>query len=123
MSSKDAKKCCNKSKYDVLKWGYLFTSINGIVQVRSTDGNVSKLCWCIFTIIGFFATSYLVFVSVRSFYAYNTITTVGIFSELTTEFPAITICNQNRVHCGHLYDLIENCTSVSFQVSKRFMII
>ena len=123
MSSKDAKKCCNKSKYDVLKWGYLFTSINGIVQVRSTDGNVSKLCWCIFTIIGFFATSYLVFVSVWSFYEYNTITTVGIFSELTTEFPAITICNQNRVHCGHLYDLIENCTSVSFQVSQKFMII
>ncbi len=25
------------------------------------------------------------------------------------EFPAVTVCNNNKVHCGNLRDLIEKC--------------
>jgi hypothetical protein len=30
---------------------------------------------------------------------------------MSLEFPAVTVCNNNKVHCGNLRDLIEKCGS------------
>ena len=111
------KKYCNKSISDVLKWGYGFTSIAGITQLRSTDCKVSKCSWAVITILATLLTLFTVIASFRSFFQHNTVTTVGIKTETYTHFPSITICNQNRVHCRHLYNLIQNCTKVSYLIT------
>ena len=113
MTSNNDKKYCNKSIKDVIKWGYGFTSVAGVTQYRDTDCKTSKVSWFVITIVGTLFTLFSVYSCVRSYFAYNTVTTVGITNEISTSFPSVTICNQNRVHCGHLYNLIRNCTKVN----------
>ena len=112
MTANNEKSYCNKSLGDVLRWGYQFTSVAGITQFRSTDCKTSKCFWFVITIAAALATSFTVFKAFCSYYKYDTVTTVSIKSEITTEFPSVTICNQNRVHCRNLYNLIRNCTKV-----------
>ena len=113
MTSNNEKKYCNKSIKDVIKWGYGFTSVAGVTQYRDTDCKTSKVSWFFITIVGTLFTLFSVYGCFRSYFAYNTVTTVGITNEISTSFPSVTICNQNRVHCGHLYNLIRNCTRVN----------
>ena len=112
MTSYNEKRYCNKTLGDVLIWGYEFTSVAGITQFRSTDCKISKCFWFVITIAAALATSFTVFKAFSSYYKYDTVTTVGIKSEITTVFPSVTICNKNRVHCRNLYNLIRNCTQV-----------
>ena len=97
----------------VLDWWYHFTSLSGVTQTRDTDCKLSKASWFVFAILGFGLTCYLVTKCVEGYYAYLTETTIEISSPLEVEFPAVTICNENRVHCGNLYNLIVNCTKVN----------
>ena len=97
----------------VLDWWYHFTSLSGVTQTRDTDCKLSKASWFVFAILGFGLTCYLVTNCVEGYYAYLTETTIEISSPLEVEFPAVTICNENRVHCGNLYNLIVNCTKVN----------
>ena len=112
MVANNEKNYCNKSIGDVLRWGYEFTSVAGITQFKSTDCKISKRFWFVITIAAALATSFTVFKAFSSYYKYDTVTTVGIKSEITTKFPSVTICNQNRVHCRNLYNHIRNCTKV-----------
>ena len=96
----------------ILEWWYHFTSLSGVTQVRDTDCKLSKASWFIFANLGFGLTCYLVTKCIEGYFAYETETTIDISNPLEVEFPAVTICNENRVHCGNLYDLIVNCTKV-----------
>ena len=96
----------------ILDSWYHFTSLTGITQIRDTDSKLSRASWFIFAIAGFGLSCYLVTKCIEGFYAYQTETTIDISSPLEVEFPAVTICNENRVHCGNLYNLIVNCTKV-----------
>ena len=110
---KEFNNCPRKSKIcKILDWWYHFTSLSSVTQVRDTDYKVSKASWFIFAILGFGLTCYLVTKCFEGYYAYQTETTIDISNPLEVEFPAVTICNENRVHCGNLYDLIVNCTKV-----------
>ena len=110
---KDFKNRPHKSKIcKILDWWYHFTSLSGVTQVRDTDCKLSKASWFIFAILGFGLTCYLVTKCIEGYFAYQTETTIDISNPLEVEFPAVTICNENRVHCGNLYDLIVNCTKV-----------
>ena len=113
MTSINEKKYCNTSIKDVMRWGYGFTSVNGVAQYRDTDCKISKVSWFVITIVGTLFTFFSVYGCFRSYFAYNTVTTVGITNEISTNFPSVTICNQNRIHCKHLYNLIRNCTKVN----------
>ena len=96
----------------ILECWYHFTSLTGITQIRDTESKLSKASWLIFAIAGFGLSCYLVTTCIEGFSAYQTETTIDISSPLEVEFPAVTICNENRVHCGNLYNLIVNCTKV-----------
>ena len=98
---------------NALQWSYEFTSISGITQVRDTKGKVSKFVWFLLALIGCGLTFLAVFKCVQSYLNHDTVTNVEIRSASSIEFPSVTICNQNRVHCRHLYNLIRNCTAVS----------
>jgi hypothetical protein len=104
---------CNKNRITgVLKWGYEFTSISGITQFRATDCKISKWAWFLLATFGILFTAYSVKQCVQTFLDHNTKTAIDIRSEFEIDFPSVTICNQNRVHCRNLYDLIRNCTKV-----------
>ena len=96
----------------VLKWYYEFTSIAGITQTRDTNSKISKWAWLILTIFALVLTQHLVNKSIQTYLDHETVTKIGIKSASKLDFPSVTICNQNRVHCRNLYNLIQNCTKV-----------
>ena len=100
----------------ISKWFYNFTSIAGITQMRTTDTKSSRCIWLLLAIVAVGFTSFLVQQTVENYFSYNTVTTINIRSESKLEFPSVTICNQNRIHCRHLYNLIQNCTAVSIWI-------
>ena len=97
---------------DVLRWGYGFSSIAGISHIRDTDCKASKIAWFILGSLGIVLTGCTVYQCFFSFSSYGTITTVSVHNIPKLKFPSVTICNHNRVHCRHLYNLIRNCTQV-----------
>ena len=104
-----------KSKY-VFSWFWNFTSLAGFTQCRDTDTLVSKGFWFILALIGWTLTCYTTYSTILSFLTYEKFTkttfeTGAVFQNNVT-FPSVTICNSNRVHCGHLYDLIYRCEKV-----------
>ena len=96
----------------VLKWGYEFTSIAGITQLRTTDYKISKWAWFMLATFGIILTGYTVTQCIQRYMAHESVTTIAIRSAYKLDFPSVTICNENRVHCRKLYDLIRNCTKV-----------
>ena len=110
------------SKY-VFSWFWNFTSLAGFTQCRDTDTVVSKGFWFILALTGWALTSYTTYSTILSFLAYDIVTkttfeTGQVFQSNVT-FPSVTICNSNRVHCGHLYDLIYKCEKVMDLISFR----
>ena len=97
---------------DVLRWGYGFSSIAGISHIRDTDCKTSKIAWFLLGNLGIILTGCTVYQCFFSFLSYGTITTVSVHNIPKLKFPSVTICNHNRVHCRHLYNLIRKCTQV-----------
>ena len=112
------------SKY-VFSWFWNFTSLAGFTQCRDTDTLISKGFWFILALTGWSLTSYTTYSTILSFLAYDIVTkttfeTGQVFQSNVT-FPSVTICNSNRVHCGHLYDLIYKCEKVIDLISFRHL--
>ena len=55
--------------------------------------------------------STLLFQAIRDYFLRQTSTKVTFESVPAIMFPAVTICNQNKIHCGNLYNLIDECWS------------
>ena len=98
---------------NVLKYGYGFTSLAGISQSRASDCKLHKWVWITFFIVGFTFTAFQVISSLLTYKQYNTETSITLTNKVRLDFPSVTICNHNRVHCRHLYNLILNNKKVS----------
>ena len=94
------------------QWFREFCSWSGISQYRISDNKISKAFWMILYWLGVCFTLILVKSSINRFFSYPFITKVGRESNFTAEFPSVTICNPNRIHCKHLLDLIQTCSKV-----------
>ena len=94
------------------QWFREFCSWSGISQYRISDNKISKAFWMILYGLGVCFTLVLVNSSINRFFSYPFITKVGRESNFTAEFPSVTICNPNRIHCKHLLDLIQTCSKV-----------
>ena len=103
-------------------WFWKFTSLGGFTQCRDSDNSVSKCAWFILALLGYGCTLYSVWFSIDGFLKHEYTTKVsyktGTAFKTKINFPSVTICNKNRVHCGHLYDLIQNCTKVKYCYSR-----
>ena len=62
--------------------------------------------------------SYITFFKLSSYLQYNVVTDFVVVNQAELEFPAVTICNANRVHCGNLHNFILTCEKVSFMCSS-----
>ena len=101
---------------EVFIWFWNFTSFPGLAQCRDSDNIISKVYWIILTLSGYALTMYTFSMTIQSFFNYNTNTRIlfgtGVAFRDRLNFPSVTVCNTNRIHCGHLYDLIQECTKV-----------
>ena len=103
-----------------LKWGYKFTSISGVTQVRDTNCLKSRFGWMLLTILGFGLTYWIVVKTVKGYFNYESVTTIDVQNQQAIDFPSVTVCSQNRVHCRHLYELIKKCTEVSISYTLSY---
>ena len=105
-----------KTTKNVILWFWKFTSLAGFTQCRDTDIVISKGFWFILAITGWILTVFSTYSTIQSFLTYETVTKsaveTGTVFKTDLVFPSVTICNSNRVHCGHLYDLIYKCEQV-----------
>ena len=113
MTPKVVKVSTTTSVVNVLRWGYEFTSLAGIAQIRADNCKFAKCVWLLIFIIGFCLTAYQVISALQTFAQYNTETSISLRNKVKIDFPSVTVCNQNRVHCRHLYNLILECNQVS----------
>ena len=91
---------------NVLRYGYGFTSLAGITQSRASDCKLHKWVWILFFVVGLSLTTYQVINALLMFTKHNTETSITLVNKVRLDFPSVTVCNQNRVHCRHLYNLI-----------------
>ena len=115
MKRKNKSSCSENKIIGVLNWGYEFTSIAGITQVRASDCKISKAAWFLLATFGIAFTAHTVRKCVQTYLAHENETTIDIRSKFKIDFPSVTICNHNRVHCRNLYNLIRNCTKVTYR--------
>ena len=105
----------------IFKWFLNFTSFAGITQSRDSDNSISRWAWFCLGLVGYCLTSYSAVQTISSFFEYPSYTNVffetGTAFKTARNFPSVTIYNRNRMHCGHLYDLIQNCTAVMYHFS------
>ena len=101
---------------DVSAWFWNFTSFAGFTQSRDSDNLISKYVWLILAILGYGITFFTCYKTINTFFAFETNTRItfktGTAFKTKIGFPSVTVCNSNRIHCGHLYDAITNCTKV-----------
>ena len=111
-----ANKDKNHSHKDVLEWFVKFTSIGGFTQTRDSDNYTSKVIWALLFLTGLILTIVAVVSVITDYFKYGSITNVQLkHSSHGMAFPAVTVCNTNRIHCEHLYDKIISCELVCFR--------
>ena len=108
-----------KGSRKVLKWFVNFTSLGGFTQTRDSDNKISMRIWGALFVAGLVLTIWSIVVLIITYYEYNIVTNIGLgHNSSGLIFPSVAVCNQNRIHCGHLYDKIVTCSEV--KMSKLF---
>ena len=114
---------CFKDISGVFSWFSKFTSIPGFSQARGSDNKYSRCVWAVLFVVGVILTIYGVKSSISNYLEYRSITTVTTEPQSILEFPSVTICNLNKVHCGNLYDMIARCEKVCVRTHLIFFTI
>ena len=96
----------------VLTWAVKFTQTGGLVQARDDDIWVFKVVWFLLFAAGISYSTFSIVQLLREYQKYDVYTSSVIEHNNALDFPAVTICNSNRIHCGNFYDLILKCSTV-----------
>ena len=86
-----------------------FSNTGGRHQFDTPNMSFSKVIWCVLLLAGAVLTIVSTYHVFQEFMSFNVVTKVIINSVPELPFPAVTICNQNRIHCGNLKIAIQNC--------------
>ena len=97
----------------IWEWFVNFSSIGGFTQARDADNKISALVWTILFFVGFGLTVNGLVTMILYFLEFNSTMNIELgHNSSGMVFPSVAVCNQNRVHCGHLYDKIISCSKV-----------
>ena len=97
----------------VWEWFVNFSSIGGFTQARDSDNKVSTCIWTILFLVGFGLTLNGLADQILFFLEYNSTMNIELAHNSSGMiFPSVAVCNQNRIHCGHLYEKIISCSKV-----------
>ena len=90
-----------------------FTTIGAVSHAKNATCHYTKAYWIIILLVGYTMTYYATILTFLDYFEYNTMTSVSVVSEEEKfEFPAVTICNSNRIHCRNLLHAIQVCEKV-----------
>ncbi|CAL4242849.1 unnamed protein product, partial [Meganyctiphanes norvegica] len=82
------------------------TSIAGICNSAAAKNPAAKLIWLSLFIGGISITAYDVTNVFLDYFSYPYSTQVTMTYKSSVEFPAVTVCNQNRVSCEKLHKIM-----------------
>ena len=75
--------------------------------------------WIVLFVVGLVGTYASVLDLFQQYFEYKVVTSVEVKRQEAIDFPSMTFCNMNRVHCGKLLKLIVECEdSVSIEGRK-----
>ena len=94
---------------DVFKWHYWFTQVGAISHSRQESKPVFKVVWMVLFFFGLMLTIQGLFDLLCKIQKYEVNTSVHVEKRTFLEFPAVTVCNKNIIHCQHLLDMILDC--------------
>jgi hypothetical protein len=93
----------------------LSSTSHGIPNIIKSDRTCLKIMWLIFFLLSSSVGIYLVIESFINYFSFDVVTSIKVFKETPTEFPAITffILRNKRVNIS-LSNLIDECTFNKF---------
>ena len=80
------------------------TSIAGLNNVCHRKSLGKKIYWSILFAVFLGATIVGVLDNIRSYFDYDTVTSTDLSHKTSVIFPAVSVCNLNRVHCTNLFE-------------------
>ena len=86
--------------------------LKGLGQFFTTKELLSKLYWITIFLVFSVATIQALVKSFPEYLKHPVITQVSYVQNNSLNFPSVTICSANRVHCGNLQKYIEECDKV-----------
>ena len=104
---------------EVIAWHYSSTQVGAISHSREENKPVFKLLWMFIFFIGLALTFRGLFDLVTKIQKYEVNTAINVEKRTFLEFPAVTLCNNNLIHCQHLFDMIAECEKDSSPCPKR----
>ena len=82
-------------------------------KVKETRNPIRRTVWKLIIVGGVVWTSYIFYNTVMSYLKFNSFTTIEAEEQNIMKFPAVTICNNQPVHCGKLSaKMLKNCQEV-----------
>ena len=106
------RKCLLQKLKQIFGWFNEFCSWSGISEYRISDNKISKAFWLVLYWLGLCLTLLLVKSSINRLLSHPFTTKVGRTNNFAAQFPSVTICNPNRIHCKRLLGLIQTCSRV-----------
>ena len=98
---------------EVWTWYSSFTSLQGLTQYLASKSIQWKQYWFVISIAFSIPTIAGVYFVFEDFFLYPVVTNIQSIQNSTIEFPSVTICNTNRVHCENLLEYVSTCQNVS----------
>ena len=96
-SSKDDDDDINKDLASVTKYLLKKSSIYAVSQVGHAESPHRKILWVIVLAAGLFGCGYEIYRFLTLYFQYPVVVNLHVENERTLEFPAVTICNLNRM--------------------------
>ena len=99
------------------------TSISGINNAAKGKSKLRSLIWfLIFSVLAYFTVDGI-YEIVIEYFEYPVITSTDIKSEPEVDFPAVTICNLNRVNCHNafmaMYTIKKQLVTGNYQTGEK----
>ncbi len=100
---------------------YLSSSVHGLPHIFRTKRSGFKIIWILLLIISCCACSYYVFDTITDYFNHDTITKVISTTEISPEFPTVSICNyKENIFELKLIDFYFNFVSLSKTWKNHF---
>ena len=94
----------------VVRWFYHNNSIGALSTACQTQPTLSRLFWLLLFLMGAGLTFYGISETTKNYNNNRYTTSTAYQYKSKMMLPAMTICNNNRIHCTNLYQVIINTT-------------
>lgn len=105
----------------------LSSSFHGFVKIVKTKHIFLKVIWGFFVLISIMSCSYLIIKNILYYLDYNVVTNINVIYEIPTQFPSVSLCQQNSDYSSNTGFLsqqslikckfnLQNCNESDFSV-------